>query len=62
MNRREVDSFCEGEQLPVEIAFLAGHGAPLPKLRCAAAIARRQGVSADCVLLAEDLFDETIFY
>lgn len=62
MNRREVDSFSEGEQLPVEIAFLAGRGAPLPTLRRAAAIARRQGVSADRALLAEDLFDETTFY
>ncbi len=48
--------------LPKEIAFLADYGVPPAVLRYAAALGRRQGVSADAALLAEGLIDEDVFY
>lgn len=51
-----------GRPLPVEIAFLAAHGVPLVLLQYGAALARRQGASADAVLLAERLVPEETFY
>ena len=48
--------------LPVEIAFLTDHGVPAEALHYAAAHARRQGVSADVVLLAEGLVAEDAYY
>ena len=48
--------------LPEEIAFLADFGVPQIVLRYAAALARRQGVSADAALIAEGLVDEEVFY
>lgn len=48
--------------LPVEIAFLAAYGAPVEALQYAAALARRQGVSADAALLAEGIVSEEVFY
>ena len=48
--------------IPVEIAFLAGHGVPEQALQFAAATARRQGVCADQALLAEELVPEDVFY
>lgn len=63
MNPREVDSFSrDAPPPPVEIAFLADCGAPIAALRHAARVARRQGVSADRALLAEQILDETVFY
>lgn len=46
----------------VEIAFLGNYGVPLEVLNYATAMARRQGVSADAVLLAEGLVAEEVFY
>jgi cellulose synthase/poly-beta-1,6-N-acetylglucosamine synthase-like glycosyltransferase len=51
-----------GRPLPAEIAFLANHGVPAALLQYGAAIARRQGSSADAVLLAERLVPEEAFY
>lgn len=51
-----------GRPLPAEIAFLAAHGVPLVLLQYGAALARRQGASADAVLLAERLVAEETFY
>lgn len=51
-----------GRPLPPEIAFLAAHGAPLVMLQYGATIARRQGVAADIVLIAEGLIPEARFY
>jgi hypothetical protein len=48
--------------LPVEIAFLATQEVPLALLQYAAALARRQGVSADAALIAEGLIGEETFY
>ncbi|MFO1102569.1 MAG: glycosyltransferase [Methylocystis sp.] len=48
--------------IPVEIAFLSGHGVPEQALQFAAATARRQGVCADEALLAEGLVAEDVFY
>jgi cellulose synthase/poly-beta-1,6-N-acetylglucosamine synthase-like glycosyltransferase len=48
--------------LPVEIAFLATQEIPLALLQYAAALARRQGVSADSALIAEGLIGEETFY
>lgn len=50
------------QPIPVEIAFLSGHGVPEEVLRFAAATARRQGVCADEALLAEGLVAEDVFY
>ncbi|MGD9541479.1 hypothetical protein [Methylocystis sp.] len=50
------------QSVPVEIAFLSGHGVPEEVLRFAAATARRQGVCADQALLAEGLVAEGVFY
>ncbi|WP_457796063.1 glycosyltransferase [Methylocystis sp. S23] len=47
---------------PVEIAFLANYGVPVEALHYAASVARRQGVSADAVLIAEGVVAEEIFY
>lgn len=47
---------------PVEISFLLDHGVPRDALNEAAALARRQGVSADAALLAEGLVEEKLFY
>jgi hypothetical protein len=48
--------------IPVEIAFLEDYGVPREALHYAAGLARRQGVSADAVLLAEGVVAEEIFY
>jgi cellulose synthase/poly-beta-1,6-N-acetylglucosamine synthase-like glycosyltransferase len=48
--------------LPIEIAFLASDETPLALLQYAAALARRQGVTADAALIAEGLIDEESFY
>jgi len=48
--------------IPIEIAFLSGHGVPEQALQFAAATARRQGVCADEALLAEGLVSEDVFY
>ncbi|MGD9658712.1 MAG: glycosyltransferase [Methylocystis sp.] len=50
------------QPIPVEIAFLSGHGVPEQALQFAAATARRQGVCADEALLAEGLVAEDVFY
>ncbi|MBM3651843.1 MAG: glycosyltransferase [Alphaproteobacteria bacterium] len=50
------------QPVPVEIAFLSGHGVPEQVLQFAAATARRQGVCADEALLAEGLVSEDVFY
>lgn len=47
---------------PVEISFLLDHGVSLDALLEAAALARRQGVSADAALLAEGVVEEAFFY
>ncbi len=47
---------------PVEIAFLLDYGVPVEALDYAAALARRQGVSADAALLAEHIVAEEVFY
>ncbi|WP_424361646.1 glycosyltransferase [Methylocystis parvus] len=47
---------------PVEIAFLLNYGVPVEALHYAASVARRQGVSADAVLLAEGIVAEEVFY
>ncbi len=47
---------------PIEIAFLVSHGTPLVLLQYAGALARRHGVSADKVLIAEGLMSEDNFY
>lgn len=51
-----------GRPLPVEIAFLASHGVPSVVLHYAAALAHRQGASADAVLIGEGLVGEETFY
>ncbi|ATQ69296.1 hypothetical protein [Methylosinus trichosporium] len=51
-----------GRPLPPEIAFLAAHGAPLVMLQYGAAMARRQGATADAVLIAEGLLTQEAFY
>jgi cellulose synthase/poly-beta-1,6-N-acetylglucosamine synthase-like glycosyltransferase len=51
-----------GRPLPVEIAFLAAHDVPWVTLQYGAALARRQGVGADRVLIAEGLIGEEAFY
>jgi cellulose synthase/poly-beta-1,6-N-acetylglucosamine synthase-like glycosyltransferase len=51
-----------GRPLPAEIAFLAAHGVSLVLLQYGAAVARRQGASADSVLIAEGLVSEDEFY
>ena len=56
--RRERDA----AGLPVEIGFLTRSGVPPEMLRYAAALARRQGVSADAALLDEGLLDAEFFY
>ncbi len=48
--------------VPVEIAFLADHGVPIEALHYAAALARRQGVTADAALIAEGIVAEEVFY
>lgn len=48
--------------LPVEIAFLTDFGVPVEALHYAAALARRQGVTADAALLAEGVVPEEVFY
>ncbi len=48
--------------LPEEIAFLPAYGVPSQVLNYAAALSRRQGVSADAALLAEGLMEEEDFY
>ena len=50
------------QSIPVEIAFLSGHGVQEQVLRFAALTARRQGVCADEALLAEGLVSEDVFY
>jgi cellulose synthase/poly-beta-1,6-N-acetylglucosamine synthase-like glycosyltransferase len=64
--RRRVSSGPKGDSphasLPAEIAFLGSRGTPFILLRYAAALARRQGVSADAVLIAEELIREEDFY
>jgi glycosyltransferase XagB len=47
---------------PVEIAFLSKYGVPSEALIYATALARRQGVSADAVLLGEGVVAEEVFY
>ena len=66
MSRPSVDSFSlfppVSRPPPVEIAFLLDHGVAPALLDRAAAIARRQGVSADRALIAEGLLSEACFY
>ncbi|QGM98222.1 glycosyltransferase [Methylocystis parvus] len=47
---------------PVEIAFLVNYGVPVEALHYATSVARRQGVSADAVLIAEGVVSEEVFY
>ena len=61
--RRRVDLRRQSPPaLPIEVAFLLGHGVPIEALRYAAALARRQGVSADAALIAEGIVAEEHFY
>jgi len=66
MSRRSVDSFSPlppvGPPPPVEIAFLTRHGVAPEALVRVAALARRQGVSADRALIAEGILSESRFY
>jgi glycosyltransferase XagB len=47
---------------PVEIAFLLNYSVPIEALNYATSVARRQGVSAYAVLLAEGIVVEEVFY
>lgn len=60
--RRASAAESAARALPVEISFLARYGVPAQALQYAAALARRQGVSADAALLAEGIVEEEVFY
>jgi glycosyltransferase XagB len=63
--RRRVPAGLQGARPgppPVEVAFLAKHGVPMEALAYAAALSRRQGVSADAALLGEGVVAEEVFY
>ena len=66
MSRPSVDSFSllppVSRPPPVEIAFLTRHGVAPEALVRVAALARRQGVSADRALIAEGILSESRFY
>jgi cellulose synthase/poly-beta-1,6-N-acetylglucosamine synthase-like glycosyltransferase len=64
MNRAafEIAETTAPHSLPIEISFLASKGTPIELLQYAAALGRRQGVSADAALIAEGLIAEEEFY